>query len=203
MPQRPRNRQGRNGQTSQRGIGNRGGRGQGENIPSSSSNVPSAHQVVTGAHVSIILKIDQPTGRQVQGTVAEILTSGDHHRGVKVRLADGRVGRVQRVVTEAEARVGTESLSRNSGNLSTSIRPALYHDFREDKAPSGFSLADFFPPDSSPSDEMGERSSCEQIAEHSEIASSNSAIQVCPVCYEFEGDEVAVAHHVNSHFNEM
>jgi uncharacterized repeat protein (TIGR03833 family) len=75
-----------------------------KNITSSSSNVLSSHQVVPGAHVSIILKIDQPTGRQVQGTVAEVLTSGDHHRGVKVRLVDGRVGSVQRIVTEEPGR---------------------------------------------------------------------------------------------------
>ncbi|RYP34039.1 hypothetical protein DL767_004481 [Monosporascus sp. MG133] len=39
----------------------------------------------------------QRTGREVQGTVREVLTRGDHHRGIKVRLTDGRIGRVQRM----------------------------------------------------------------------------------------------------------
>ncbi|KAI0132814.1 hypothetical protein BJ170DRAFT_262913 [Xylariales sp. AK1849] len=65
----------------------------------SSSTVPRTAQVIPGASVSIVLKADQRTGRQVQGVVRDILTRGDHHRGIKVRLADGRIGRVQRMET--------------------------------------------------------------------------------------------------------
>lgn len=57
------------------------------------AQVPRAHQVIPGANVSIVLKADQRTGRQVRGTVQHVLTRGDHHRGIKVRLTDGRVGR--------------------------------------------------------------------------------------------------------------
>ncbi|KAK6520589.1 hypothetical protein TWF506_000842 [Arthrobotrys conoides] len=60
--------------------------------------VPRHSAIQTNTPVSIILKEDQPTGRQVTGVVADVLTRGDHHRGVKVRLKDGRVGRVQRVL---------------------------------------------------------------------------------------------------------
>ncbi|KAF3312861.1 hypothetical protein TWF173_006447 [Orbilia oligospora] len=60
--------------------------------------VPRHSAIHTNTHVSIVLKEDQPTGRQVTGLVADVLTRGDHHRGVKVRLKDGRVGRVQRVL---------------------------------------------------------------------------------------------------------
>jgi uncharacterized repeat protein (TIGR03833 family) len=60
--------------------------------------VPARRAVQIGATVSIVLKQDQSTGREVQGVVSELLTRGDHPRGVKVRLVDGRVGRVQRVV---------------------------------------------------------------------------------------------------------
>ena len=60
---------------------------------------PSHSQIQVGAIVSIVLKVDQPTGHQVQGTVADVLTSGDHPRGVKVRLTDGRIGRVQEVIS--------------------------------------------------------------------------------------------------------
>jgi uncharacterized repeat protein (TIGR03833 family) len=61
--------------------------------------VPTTRQVVPGAAVSIVLKADQRTGREVQGVVRDVLTRGDHHRGIKVRLADGRIGRVQRMDT--------------------------------------------------------------------------------------------------------
>ena len=51
-----------------------------------------------GSEVDIVLKEDQSTGKLTHGIVAEILTSsGIHHRGIKVRLQDGQVGRVQRI----------------------------------------------------------------------------------------------------------
>ncbi|GAA5824311.1 hypothetical protein JCM3770_004460 [Rhodotorula araucariae] len=60
---------------------------------------PTPHRLVPpGTRVSITLKADQGTGRTVQGVVAERLTRGDHPRGVKVRLEDGRVGRVVSVL---------------------------------------------------------------------------------------------------------
>lgn len=60
--------------------------------------VPRHSQIKAGTLVSIVLKQDQRTGRQVQGAVANILTRGDHPRGVKVRLTDNRIGRVQKLV---------------------------------------------------------------------------------------------------------
>lgn len=48
-----------------------------------------------GLVVDIIQKSDQRTGRTVRGTVKEILTNSRFHpHGIKVRLTDGRVGRV-------------------------------------------------------------------------------------------------------------
>lgn len=61
------------------------------------SRVPNTSQVRPGASVSIVLKADQRTGREIQGVVQNVLTRGDHHRGIKVRLTDGRIGRVQRM----------------------------------------------------------------------------------------------------------
>ncbi|KAI1612313.1 hypothetical protein EDD36DRAFT_420156 [Exophiala viscosa] len=55
-------------------------------------------QVKPGLAVSIVLKADQRTGRQVQGTVSQLLTRGNHPRGIKVKLTDGRVGRVQKLL---------------------------------------------------------------------------------------------------------
>lgn len=49
-----------------------------------------------GQRVSIVLKADQRTGRRTEGVVREILTnSATHPHGIKVRLQDGQVGRVQ------------------------------------------------------------------------------------------------------------
>ena len=59
--------------------------------PSLSGEIP------IGSSVSVVKKEDQPTGRLTRGIVSEILTNGAHPRGVKVRLRDGTVGRVQRV----------------------------------------------------------------------------------------------------------
>ena len=51
-----------------------------------------------GMEVDIVLKKDQKTGRLTHGKVAEILTNDSkHHRGIKVRLGDGQVGRVQKI----------------------------------------------------------------------------------------------------------
>jgi uncharacterized repeat protein (TIGR03833 family) len=51
-----------------------------------------------GAEVDIVLKKDQPTGKLTHGKVAQILTSSaNHHRGIKVRLEDGQVGRIQKI----------------------------------------------------------------------------------------------------------
>ncbi len=54
--------------------------------------------IAKGSKVAIILKKDQPTGHITYGFVQDILTSSaTHHRGIKVRLEDGQVGRVQKV----------------------------------------------------------------------------------------------------------
>ena len=54
--------------------------------------------IKAGTEVDIVLKKDQPTGKLTHGKVADILTSsGEHHRGIKVRLEDGQVGRVQKI----------------------------------------------------------------------------------------------------------
>jgi uncharacterized repeat protein (TIGR03833 family) len=52
-----------------------------------------------GAEVDIVLKADQRSGRLTRGVVDTILTRSSHHpHGIKVRLADGRVGRVKAVL---------------------------------------------------------------------------------------------------------
>lgn len=58
-----------------------------------------------GLRVAIVLKQDQRTGKTVEGVVAELLTrSATHPHGIKVRLTDGRVGRVKAVIGEGDQR---------------------------------------------------------------------------------------------------
>jgi uncharacterized repeat protein (TIGR03833 family) len=52
-----------------------------------------------GMEVDIVLKKDQRTGRLTRGTVKDLLTKSPHHpHGIKVRLADGQVGRVKKII---------------------------------------------------------------------------------------------------------
>ena len=54
-----------------------------------------------GMEVDIVLKKDQKTGKRTRGFVQWILTSAHYHsRGIKVQLADRRVGRVQEIISE-------------------------------------------------------------------------------------------------------
>lgn len=56
--------------------------------------------VSNGLLVDIIQKQDQRTGRKTRGIVGEILTNSSFHpHGIKVRLSDGKVGRVGGIVT--------------------------------------------------------------------------------------------------------
>jgi uncharacterized repeat protein (TIGR03833 family) len=55
-----------------------------------------------GITVDIIQKSDQRSGKLTRGRVKEILTgSATHPHGIKVRLEDGRIGRVA-VIVETE-----------------------------------------------------------------------------------------------------
>jgi uncharacterized repeat protein (TIGR03833 family) len=52
-----------------------------------------------GLQVKIILKQDQKSGKLTEGIVKDILThSPTHPHGIKVRLKDGKVGRVATLV---------------------------------------------------------------------------------------------------------
>ncbi|KAF2396548.1 hypothetical protein EJ06DRAFT_462215, partial [Trichodelitschia bisporula] len=132
-------------------------------------NVPAAQNVVPGAPVSIVLKVDQPTGRQVQGIVGEVLTNGNHPHGIKVRLRDGRVGRVQQLVDEATARAASEGLQNLGRNGDPGRKKAQTSEETND------------------------------LSEATETTPSLPLV-ICPVCGSFEGDEAAVAFHVDTHF---
>ena len=52
-----------------------------------------------GAHVKVVLKNDQRTGKLTEGHVSRILTNASNHpHGIKVMLADGQVGRVKEIL---------------------------------------------------------------------------------------------------------
>lgn len=57
---------------------------------------PSRSEIKPGVTVWIIEKENYGTDKFKQGVVKDILTSASEHpRGIKVRLSDGTVGRVQ------------------------------------------------------------------------------------------------------------
>jgi uncharacterized repeat protein (TIGR03833 family) len=59
-------------------------------------NGQNRKDIKAGITVEIVLKQDQRTGRRTRGIVRDILTSSPTHpHGIKVRLEDGQVGRVQ------------------------------------------------------------------------------------------------------------
>jgi uncharacterized repeat protein (TIGR03833 family) len=61
--------------------------------------VPIRKEIQPGLRVMIIEKQNQRSGQLTEGIVMNLLTSSPTHpHGIKVRLADGKVGRVQSIV---------------------------------------------------------------------------------------------------------
>ncbi|EWZ34633.1 hypothetical protein FOXG_09268 [Fusarium oxysporum f. sp. lycopersici 4287] len=181
-PNRPRNRQPRpprQQQNNQRGGSSRPSRAP-ATPQQASGTIPTIQQVIPGASVFIILKEDQPTGEETKGIVQDILTRGNHPRGIKVRLQDGQVGRVQRMgnTTAATGETGSQTQSTRFTMRYTDVR-------RDDEFATGLpprSLADFIP-------DFDEG-----------LGSAPSAVVEtvkCPFCEGFEGDEAAVTHHID------
>ena len=88
-----------------------------------------------GTPVNIILKRDQPSGRLTKGTISGFLTKGDHPHGIKVRLSDGQIGRVQSIADVVET-----SAENTQAGASTGSRPGQrqFHfqdDVRNDPQP--------------------------------------------------------------------
>jgi len=56
--------------------------------------------IQAGIEVDIVLKQDQRTGKKTRGIVKDILTNSPNHpHGIKVRLSNGQVGRVQAIIS--------------------------------------------------------------------------------------------------------
>ena len=61
--------------------------------------IPTRSEIKPGLRVRIVEKQNQRSGKLTEGLVADLLTSSaTHPHGIKVRLTDGRVGRVQAIV---------------------------------------------------------------------------------------------------------
>jgi len=56
-------------------------------------------EIKSGMRVLIVLKKDQRSGKLTEGIVKDILTnSPNHHHGIKVRLTNGKIGRIKEIV---------------------------------------------------------------------------------------------------------
>jgi uncharacterized repeat protein (TIGR03833 family) len=68
-------------------------------------NGKNRSNIKPGARVQVVQKHDQRTGKLTEGIVKDILTkSATHPHGIKVRLTNGIVGRVKKVLPEKSAR---------------------------------------------------------------------------------------------------
>jgi uncharacterized repeat protein (TIGR03833 family) len=62
-------------------------------------NATNYVKIKPGLHVLIVLKKDQRSGKLTEGIVKDVLTkSPTHPHGIKVRLENGEVGRVKKVL---------------------------------------------------------------------------------------------------------
>ncbi|KAL8795180.1 MAG: hypothetical protein Q9195_002335 [Heterodermia aff. obscurata] len=77
--------------------------------------VPRQTQIYPGVSVNIVLKADQRSGKLTTGQIADILTKGDHPRGIKVRLVDGQIGRVQSLLSSSSSLGAPQTPSGHSG----------------------------------------------------------------------------------------
>ena len=100
--------------------------------------VPRMSQLRQGTTVNIVLKADQPTGQLTTGTIADFLTRGDHARGIKVRLSDGKIGRVQSLASSIQSSAqatSTEDIPFQTRRSGTAAGHGLQQDYRTEEQP--------------------------------------------------------------------
>ena len=134
-------------------------------IRAAKMSIPTTSQLHRGVGVRIILKADQPTGKLTTGQIDQLLTRGNHPRGIKVRLTDGQIGRVQSLtgsdntagqnvglgqqqdipsVVEGAAGGGDSVQSFHRRRASSRDRRGMQDDYRyDDVAADSRSLADY------------------------------------------------------------
>lgn len=201
---RPRNKQPRGNKTNYSNPKNRNNPRAAATPQQASGTVPSTAQVMPGAAVYIILKQDQPTGKETHGIVQELLTRGNHPRGIKVRLRDGQVGRVQRLASqqpapENQAPEQSDDMTQRQtapGSGATAKGGRISHKYSDVRAdeyaePPPRSLADFLPP----SFDEAAQGQGEAEWEAGGTAGGTAGVD-CPFCADFKGDETAVTVHI-------
>lgn len=107
--------------------------------------VPRMIELRPGINVNIVLKADQRTGKLTSGQISDILTRGDHPRGIKVRLTDGQIGRVQSLFSSGSSANAEPAgmSSRGAGPPARGVQDA----YRRDTAPAATSsLLDYVRP---------------------------------------------------------
>ncbi len=193
------------------------------------TRVPTTREVVPGALVNIVLKADQPTGRTVQGAVGQLLTRGNHPRGIKVRLTDGRVGRVQSLagapaasgsqyqagtITEMTAEPGQLDASdagrvRERDRSGWGGRSAQFQDIRTLRGSEGLpppaptvGLDAYIKPAKKQRGKAKNSAATAGIPADDDAPAGAEMEQSCPVCGDFRGDAAALTHHVQSHFDD-
>ncbi|KKA26092.1 hypothetical protein TD95_003542 [Thielaviopsis punctulata] len=177
------------------------------------TSVPKTSSVIKGAAVNIVLKADQPTGRTVAGIVLDVLTRGNHPRGIKVRLTDGRVGRVKSMATDAQVRGDEPPTPAEPGDFGrrrfhdgAGAAAAVRHIGQQQEAPTSEIGLDAY---IRPAKKQGRRSGAlardvsGESSQNTPLPTTQPSIQTakCPVCLDFEGDEQAIMHHVGTHFD--
>lgn len=119
--------------------------------------VPKMSQLRPGIVVNVVLKEHQRSGKITTGQISEILTRGDHPRGIKVRLSSGEIGRVQSLSLSSEHIAAAQNPpyvqtsfasdyenSRNHSGERRRGRFASQEDYRQDTSPlESRSLADY------------------------------------------------------------
>jgi len=170
------------------------------------NGVPTAAAVIRGASVNIILKADQPTGRTVSGKVQDILTRGsrNHPRGLKVRLTDGRVGRVQSMAGQGQPNI-SQGVSTESGPIEGAAESSRSGDRGGRRHRGGREAAEGdLPAQTIGLDAYIKPAKVKKGAAQAQDRRSpdeSAELVKCPVCGEFEGDATAVEHHVALHFD--
>ncbi|KAL3291732.1 MFS multidrug transporter [Colletotrichum asianum] len=174
------------------------------------SRVPTIATVVRGASVNIVLKTDQPTGRTVSGTVQDVLTRGNHPRGIKVRLSDGRVGRVQSHAgpqqagassAEQQQEFSGEAPPAFGGRRGPGRRQGRRQEQETDLPSAQVGLDAYIRPAKQKKGGRGGAAQAAAPENEATAAAAPSEVVTCPVCGTFEGDAAAVEHHVASHFD--
>jgi uncharacterized repeat protein (TIGR03833 family) len=157
--------------------------------------VPKYSEIGQGVLVEIVLKADQSTGKLTRGKVADILTRGDHPRGVKVRLESGLIGRVQSLapasndsppgINQASPSIHDDGHREDGSSKEFTVtqkfssRTQNYRfqeDFRKTEPPvaEAVSLTDFMKPTSRNKHKKSRKLAAVTNSRHISLASNNS-----------------------------